>query len=109
MDFRVAVYTIAPTWLMGTGCLLVALANLWQARNGYHRKRWPKRIKAINWLVFGALYLWLFFYDPPLTTSVLYFRLAVLMVIFGEVSYHADTILDIIEAVAHKVKKRLYG
>ena len=94
-----------PLWLIGLGCYLVALVSLWRARNGYSVKRWPRRIKAINWLVMGTFYFYMCLFNPAPGEVRVYFRAAVVLLVLGEVAYHADTLLNIAEVITGKAKR----
>ena len=103
------VYGLARTWVMALLCFIVAAANLWMAQNGYHRKRWPKRIKALNWLILGSVYLADHIWEPAALDIRIYYRLALFLMMLGEVGYHADTLQDIAGVALSKVKRLLYG
>ena len=106
MTFAALVQSI-PLWAIGLGCYLVALVNLWQAQNGYTYKRWPRRIKAINWIVMGSFYFYMVIFNTEPGEVRVYFRAAVIMLILGEVAYHTDTLLNIAEVMIDKTKRTL--
>ena len=108
MDLRVAVYTIAPVWLMGMLCWLVALANLWLSANGFRDKRWQRRIKSLNWMVLGTFYFYMFIVNPEPGEVRVLFRIAIGLMVLGEVAYHFDTLLTIAEVTINRAKRLIW-
>jgi hypothetical protein len=108
MNFAAIVYGIAPTWIMGILVWLVALEN-WQLSRLVKSNRWQKRIKAITWFVFGAVYIADHILNPLPDDVRIYYRVTLFFLVLGEVGYHARVLMDIARATKKKVKQREYG
>jgi len=108
MDLSAAVYRFAPSWVMALLCVLVAVANIYQSYQPQYRlKRWPKRLKAANWALVSSVYLYSHILEPVPGEAKVLFRVAIGLLVLGELAYHFDTLLNIAEVIAHKAGRRV--
>ena len=101
------VYGLAPSWGMALLCWLVAIANIYQSLSLRYRKRWQKRIKAINWFILASAYMYDHATIPEPGEAKVIFRLAIGLLVLGELAYHFDTLLNIAEVIAQKAKRKV--
>jgi len=107
MNLSDLVYGLAPSWGMALLCWLVAIANIYQSLSLRYRKRWQKRIKAINWFILASAYMYDHATMPAPGEAKVIFRLAIGLLVLGELAYHFDTLLNIAEVIAHKARRRI--
>jgi hypothetical protein len=82
-------YSLVNPFVMAAGCYAITIANCYQAKQNEF-KRWPKRIKGLNWLVMGSVYAVDAIFSPDIDDIRIWFRIASFFVIVGEVAYHGD-------------------
>jgi hypothetical protein len=84
------VFFFAPTWLIALFCFAIASANIYlSCRKSL--KAWPKRLKAVNWVFVGAVYVYMTFWVYSKADVRVLIRVSIAFLIAGEAAYHTDT------------------
>jgi hypothetical protein len=98
------VFLLAPTWLIAVLCFAIASANVYlSCRKPI--KAWAKRLKALNWIFLGSVYVYMSFWDYGFNEVRVLIRIAMAFLIAGEAAYHTDTFQDMIDSAVVLAKR----
>jgi len=102
------VFFIARAWIVAVFCFAISGANLYKSFKS-HVKKWPRRLKAVNWFVLGGVYVYMETQHFSATDTDLLARIltnvAISFLIFGEAAYHADVFQDMIDSAIGLAKR----
>ena len=107
-----AVFFLIPAWALGVFCYGIAAANLYL---GYTRqtKKWPKRLKALNWIFMGSVLVYIeskkFLPIQTDLASRILTTIAIAFLILGEAAYHTNTFQDMIDSAIGLAKRLRHG
>ena len=108
MDISNHILSYAPSWAMALLFWLVMAANIYESHMPRYRlKRSQKRVRAFVWWLIGTVYLYDHITTPLLWESKVIFRLAMGILVLSELAYHFDTLLNIINVIASKVRRKV--
>ena len=108
MDISNHIYGLAPSWAMAFLCWLVMVANIYQSYMPVYRlKRPQKSVKAFVWWLVGIVYFYDHITTPLSGEARVLFRVAMGILVLSELAYHFDTLLDIINVIASKARRKV--
>ena len=108
MDISNHIYGLAPSWAMAFLCWLVMVANIYQSHMPRYRlKRSQKRVRAFVWWLIGTVYLYDHITTPLSGEARVLFRLAMGILVLSELAYHFGTLLNIINVIALKARRKV--
>ena len=108
MDISNHIYGLAPSWAMAFLCWLVMVANIYQSHMPlYIRKRPQKRVRAFVWWLIGVVYFYDHITTPLLGETKILFRVAMGILVLSELAYHFDTLLNVVEVITLKAKRKV--
>lgn len=84
-------------------CLVIASINIYLSIK-LPLKRWPRRVKAFNWILLAFAFLLMIVLDQSAAIERSWARLAFGLLTLGELAYYGDVIGDIVDNIRDRVK-----
>ncbi len=102
-NFSIIVFNIFNETHMAIGCIAIAAINLYLSRI-LPVKKWPRRVKAFNWLLLAVSFLLVFFAPESSEVERSWLRFTFGLLVIGELAYYGDIIIGVLEQLASKIK-----
>ena len=103
-EVQVLIFAIFGELYMALGTFLVGLVHLYISRKR-DVKKWPRRIKAMNWLIMSAAFMTIYFIDQSHLIERSFLRLGFALLVLGELSFYGDVVCNVVHAVGKKLKR----
>lgn len=103
-EITMFVFKYLNSFHMAVLCFVVMGIHLYMVI--FHRhKRLPKAFRSLNWFILAAVYLVDSSVQFTLLEGRVLFRLALFLLVLGEVAYYGDVIAEILGRAAARMKK----